>query len=263
MIGNAHRFNGSLIDQKMKLFIYYPYGFPDIKTSLDIMSVLLESRVDGLEIGYPFSDPVADGPVIQKASTIALTHSLRLERCLEDVTQLRKQSPSTPIYLMTYSNPLWFRGLDVCAALTQKSGLDGWIIPDVPHKSAEPFRQALHSHNLAWVPLVSLNLPQRTLASICASADHFVYAISTLGVTGPRKGLDPNLNKFLQTLARISQHPVFVGFGIAQPYQAKQLLGKCQGIIVGSALIRIVLNHKTGWESHLRRFILSLRNAIE
>lgn len=255
------RIKGLPFENRLIFTAYFTYGYPSVEESLEIMRLLFECGVDVLEVGYPFSDPVADGPTIQKAVTIALEQHLRLEKCLDDIAGIREKFPDKPIYLMTYLNPLYQRGFDVFALHAAQTGLDGVIIPDLPYESSAPIKDVLNDHQLGLVYLVSNNLDEQKLSKIAGDSDDFVYAISTLGVTGERNTLDPRLEGFLNTLQSISQQPIFVGFGISRPSHIVQLHRRCHGVIVGSALIRLVMEHPGEYMDHLKSWLQSMLEA--
>ncbi len=257
-IDRGRRFEQLPVQQRMLFVAYFTYGYPDAATSMAVMRLLLDAGVDVLEVGYPFSDPVADGPTIQKAVTEALKNSITFEQCMADIHRLREDFPEKPIYLMTYMNPIFRRGIQQAAKLAAEAGLDGFIIPDLPHISSPAVASHLHKYGMGLVRLVSNNLPPERMKVIARASDDFVYAISTLGVTGARDRLDPALSEFLQTLKPLSPRPVLVGFGIAQPEHIKQLRGLCDGVIVGSAILKIVMEHPTDHREQLLKWLQNM-----
>ena len=228
---------------RFALVIYYPYGFPDIPTSLEVMDTLLAMGIPILEVGYPFSDPVADGPTIQRAVAWALRHRPSLQTFFDDICRLHRAWPDRALYLMTYLNPLHRLGVDRAAQFSAYSGLRGWIVPDLPYEEAEPVARTLESVGLHLVLLASNNLSDERLEKITRRTRGFLYAISTLGVTGVRERLDPVLETFLDRIRRWASVPVYVGFGIARPEHVEAVADRCDGVIVGSAVIQAVLDH--------------------
>lgn len=228
--------------RSLQLVVYYPYAFPDPPTSLDVLETLLAMGVPTIEVGYPFSDPIADGPTIQKAVAWALRHRPRLTQLLEDLGGLRRRWPDRRFYLMTYLNPLHRMGLDRAAAASAEAGLTGWIVPDLPLEEAGPVAALLEDQGLDLVLLASNNLSDERLAAVARRSRGFVYAVSTLGVTGARDTLDPLLRSFLERLRAVSPVPVYVGFGISKPEHIRAVADLCDGAIVGSAVVQAVLD---------------------
>jgi tryptophan synthase alpha chain len=226
----------------VQLVVYYPYAFPDGPTSLAVLEALLEMGVPTVEVGYPFSDPIADGPTIQKAVAWALRNRPRLTQLLDDLGGLRRRWPDRRFYLMTYLNPLYRRGLEQAAAASAEAGLTGWIVPDLPLEEAEPVAALLEARGLDLVLLASNNLSDDRLAAVARRSRGFVYAVSTLGVTGVRDALDPLLQSFLERLRAVSPVPVYVGFGISKPEHVRAIADWCDGVIVGSAVVQAVLD---------------------
>ena len=257
-IHRNRRFQRLPVGQRMLFVAYFTYGFPDAATSLSVMRLLLVAGVDILEVGYPFSDPVADGPTIQKAVTEALKNSITFEQCMADIHRLREDFPDKPIYLMTYMNPIYHRGIQRAAKMAAEAGLDGFIIPDLPHVSSFSVASHLHAHDLGLIRLVSNNLSPDRMKAIAGASDDFVYAISTLGVTGARDRLDTALADFLKTLKPLSPRPVLVGFGIARPEHIQQLHGLCDGVIVGSAILKIVMEDPAEYRQQLIQWLQNM-----
>jgi len=209
-------------------------------TSLEATEALLValdlSGADVIELGIPFSDPIADGPVLQAAATRALRAGATLPKLLELMTRL-KGKLHTPVVAMGYLNPLLAMGLDVFAAAAADAGLSGAIVPDLPLEEAEPLRTALGAHGLDLIPLVAPTTGSERMKAIAASATGFVYYVSVTGVTGARAELPTDVAERIAELRKASSAPVAVGFGIARPEQAAALRGIADGVVVGSALV--------------------------
>jgi tryptophan synthase alpha chain len=161
---------------------------------------------------------------------------------LDDLGGLRRRWPDRRFYLMTYLNPLYRRGLEQAAAASAEAGLTGWIVPDLPLEEAEPVAALLEARGLDLVLLASNNLSDDRLAAVARRSRGFVYAVSTLGVTGVRDALDPLLQSFLERLRAVSPVPVYVGFGISKPEHVRAIADLCDGVIVGSAVVQAVLD---------------------
>jgi tryptophan synthase alpha chain len=222
-------------EQGAALIVYVCAGDPSLDETERLVPQLAAAGADIIEIGVPFSDPIADGPVIEAAAVRALAGGTTLRRILGMVTRLREGGLETPLLLMTYMNPLQrLGGLGVVAG----SGIDGLIVPDLPHDEAAPLRAEAEAAGLDLVGLAAPTTPPDRLRAIGASATGFLYYVSVTGVTGARADLPPDLPAQLALARAASSVPVAVGFGIESPAQARALAPHADGIIVGSALIK-------------------------
>lgn len=217
------------------LMPYMMAGYPDGETSRAVAEAYAESA-DLVELGVPFSDPLADGPTIHAAATVALEAGTTLETAMEICAQI---SERVPVVFMVYSNMvLAHGGAEAFAGRALAVGAAGAIVPDLPLEEAEPVRTAFAAVGLALVPLVAPTTPPERRARICAAAQGFVYAVSTVGTTGERDELPPELNHLVAATKADSEVPVAVGFGIGTPAQAAQVGEVADGVIVGSRLVR-------------------------
>lgn len=215
---------------------YVMGGFPDLATSRQIGEAYVEAGADLVELGVPFSDALADGPVIQAAGTRAL----RLGTTLTDVLSVgRGLSPQVPVVLMTYANVVLSQGPERFADRLREAGISGAIIPDIPLEESAVYVAAFDDAGLAFVPLVAPDTPDARMAEIGARARGFLYTIAVKGTTGERQNLDPGVGEVIQRARRSTDVPVAVGFGISTPDHARRAaeLG-AQGIIVASRLVR-------------------------
>jgi tryptophan synthase alpha chain len=217
---------------KKALIGYVTAGFPKKSGFVSLVQHLNTSGLDVLEIGVPFSDPVADGAVIQQSSQIALANGVTLDWILRTVALLRRTT-QLPIVLMSYTNPILAMGLEKFFARAHHSGVDGLIIPDVTPEEGKPFEDAAGKHHLQIIYLAAPTTPPRRLKRIARSTRGFLYAVSLTGVTGERRGLAPGLTDFLRSIRRYTKKPVAVGFGISSPEQVRRLRHSADGIIVG------------------------------
>src|SRR5438552_3703017 len=199
-----------------------------------LLQAIDEAGADVIELGLPFSDPIADGPVLQAAATRALKAGATLRGLLAMAGKLRLRAP---VVTMGYVNPIESMGASVFARALRESGLSGAIVPDLPMEEAGPLREALAAEGLDLVPLVAPTTPPLRAAAIAKSARGFVYYVSVTGVTGARTALPEDLEQKLAALRAASPAPVAVGFGISRPEQAAALKGKADGIVVGTALV--------------------------
>lgn len=221
------------------LVAYHMAGDPDLARSVDVFCALVDGGADVLEIGVPFSDPTADGPVIQAAGERALEAGTSLRRVLEQVVPaVRQQCPDTPLVAMGYVNVVLAFGVERFAREAREAGLSGAILPDLPPEESGPVRAALDACGLDLVPLCAPTTSPARAASIVKEARGFVYCVSALGVTGARAELPPDLAARLDGVRRLTPLPVVAGFGISSGAQARALAPHVDGVVVGSALVR-------------------------
>ena len=224
--------------------------------SAALLRAIDEAGADVIELGLPFSDPIADGPVLQAAATRALAGGATVRGVLAAAAQLRLRAP---VVAMGYINPIESMGPRAFAQALRAAGLCGAIVPDLPLEEAQPLREALGQQQLELVPLVAPTTPPQRAAAIAASARGFLYYVSVTGVTGARAELPPDLAARLAELRALSPVPVAVGFGISRPEQAAALKGKADGVVVGSALVAAA--HERGVAA-AAELVRSLRAAL-
>ncbi|MGE5046922.1 MAG: tryptophan synthase subunit alpha [Deltaproteobacteria bacterium] len=215
-----------------------------------------EAGADVIELGLPFSDPIADGPLLQAAATRAIAARTTLRDLLAMAGKLRLRAP---VVAMGYMNPIETMGAGAFAAALREAGLCGAIVPDLPLEEAEPVRAALEKEGLDLVPLVAPTTPPERAARIARTARGFLYYVSVTGVTGARAALPEDLEKRLADLRAISTAPVAVGFGISRPEQAAALKGKADGVVVGTALV--AMHHDKGVQA-AAEFVRALRAVL-
>ncbi len=245
------------------LIIYFCAGDPDLETTKKLVLTAAAEGADVVELGVPFSDPIADGPAIQAASTRALKAGTNLPKILEMVSEVRART-EVPIILMSYYNPLLRFGFDSFAVQASSCGVDGLIVPDLPLEESEELRSTIHKKNISMIPLVAPTTPQKRLGSILASARGFIYCVSLTGVTGARKNIAPGIPQYLTRVKKQSSYPVALGFGISTNEQAREAASWCDGVIVGSAVVNLVASY-SGSQDLLRevsRFIGGLKKAV-
>ena len=227
--------------KKIGLVIFLTVGFPDLEATLELIPALVSAGADAIELGIPFSDPLAEGPVIQESSFKALQQGIRLQDCLDVVAELRDQVPDTPLILMGYYNPILRMGLSRFAEQAHESGVDGLIVVDLPHEEIGSLDSECRARAIPIIPLLA---PTSTEASIIAStefASGFVYCISVNGVTGARESVS---QEGLDLIDRVRAHtslPVAMGFGVSTRKHVEDVGLQAQAAVVGSALIRVML----------------------
>jgi len=221
-----------------------------------LLQAIDAAGADVIELGLPFSDPIADGPLIQAAATRALSARTTLPDLLARVSRLRLRAP---LVAMGYMNPIESMGSRAFARALREAGLSGAIIPDLPLEEAAPLREDLSAEGLDLVPLVAPTTPAERAARIARTARGFLYYVSVTGVTGARSGLPDDLQARLTELRSLSPVPVAVGFGISRPDQAAALKGKADGVVVGTAIV--ATHHDKGLQA-VSDLVRSLRSAL-
>ncbi|HEY5815216.1 MAG TPA: tryptophan synthase subunit alpha [Solirubrobacterales bacterium] len=217
------------------LMPYMMAGYPDRESSLAVAGAYVEAGADLVELGVPFSDPLADGPTIHAAGTEALAKGATLETALEVCESI---SARVPVVLMAYANMILACGAGDFARRAADAGAAGAIVPDLPLDEADEIRGALSGAGLALVPLLAPTTPSERRERICAAAQGFVYVVSTVGTTGERQALPPGLAELVAATKQCADVPVAVGFGIGTPEQAAEVGRVADGVIVGSRLVR-------------------------
>jgi tryptophan synthase alpha chain len=244
------------------LMPYFTLGYPTPEDSLAILQAIAGAGADLIELGIPFSDPLADGPTIQHSTQVALERGMTLGRALEITAELRSCHVSQPLLLMGYYNPILAYGVERFVRQAVSAGVDGFIIPDLPPEEAADLEAACRLRQCALVYLLApTSTPERT-ATITAHTSGFLYLVSVVGVTGRRESLATDLEPFLNRARRAANVPVAVGFGISTPDQAQTVGRLADGVIVGSALIEAVSGSARPTEA-AARFVRSLRRALE
>ncbi len=240
-------------------------GDPDYETSLDIIKVLMDSGADMLELGLPFSDPIADGPTIQRASQRALESGITPDRAFELIRRVREQNGEIPIGLLTYYNLVYGRGVEDFCGQVAEAGVDSLLIADLPIEESAPVLSAACEEGLAQIFLAAPTTPGRRLRKIIRNSKAFIYVVSVLGVTGARDELEPRTIETIKRIRGLTGLPLLVGFGISRPEQVWSLLrAGADGVIVGSALIKLIEEHlgcRQRMKSEVERLALALRHA--
>jgi tryptophan synthase alpha chain len=232
----ADAFASTRAEGRAALMPYLMGGFPDQETATAVARAYADSGADLIELGVPFSDPLADGPTIHAADTAALAAGATLESVLETCAAV---SERLPVVVMIYANML-LGDAPGSAAKLAKAGAAGAIVPDLPLEEAPPVREALNEHGLALVPLVAPTTPDERRRQICEVAQGFVYVVSTVGTTGEREEIPPELTGLAEATRNDAEVPVAVGFGISTPEQAATVGEFADGVIIGSRLVREV-----------------------
>jgi tryptophan synthase alpha chain len=220
-------------------------GDPSLERTLSAALELEKAGVDVLELGVPFSDPLADGPVIQRSSERALSRGVTLARVLDVVREIRKAS-QLPLVLFSYLNPLLQRGLERVAKEAAQAGADGVLVTDLPPEEGEAWIAAARAAELDTIFLASPTSPDERLRKVAEASRGFVYAISRTGVTGERQALSDDARPLVARLRALTRVPVALGFGISTPEQVKEAAAAADAVVVGSALVRFLEEHPQG-----------------
>lgn len=240
---------------------YMVAGYPSYERSLEVFELFAEEGADIIEIGMPFSDPLADGIVIQKASTISLSKGNKLEDVFRLVSFLRK-SMEIPIVLMGYLNPIYKMGIDSFLSNCAQAGVDGLIIPDLTPEEADEFVTSAHERNISTIFLVAPNTTDERIKTIAELSTDFVYCVSLLGVTGSNDGLPEDIGNYLTHVKKLSGRKTLVGFGVNSRQTAAQLMPFADGIVIGSAIVERV-NGEESSLNDLRTFLKELRETLD
>jgi tryptophan synthase alpha chain len=220
---------------------FMPYavlGYPTPDLSLQVVQALVAAGADLLELGVPFSDPLADGPTIQAATQCALERGVTLADCIAMVAELRTRGIDTPALLMGYVNPILAYGIERFVADSAGAGVDGFIVPDLPPEEAKELEVACQQHGLALVYLLAPTSPLPRIELIAERSQGFIYLVSLTGVTGARNRLPPDLADFVARVRNVTRKPLAVGFGIGSGKHAQAVAQLADGVIVGSALVQ-------------------------
>jgi tryptophan synthase alpha chain len=240
---------------------YFTAGDPDLPTTRDLVRAALAEGADAVELGVPFSDPMADGPVLQRSAARALAAGTTLPRVLELVAKLRSES-GQPIILMGYYNPFFRYGVERIAADAAAAGADGFLCIDLPPEEASELRVAARGAGLDLIALLAPTTPVARVRTIARAASGFLYFVSVLGVTGARAELPAELPALVRRARAVTPLPLGVGFGVSRPEQAAWIAGFADAVIVGSALARLVEEGAGEAPARVAGFLGGLRRAL-
>jgi tryptophan synthase alpha chain len=239
---------------------YIMAGYPDVKTTPEIAEALAENGVDIIELGIPFSDPLADGVTIQKAGHEALKHGTTVKACLEAARELRKRTV-IPLVFMTYYNPVLNYGTEVFCRSCREAGINGLIVPDLPPEEGSGLEEITRTHDLDMIYLLAPTSTGERINAVAERSKGFIYLVSLTGVTGARDTLPAELENFVKRVRDKTDKPLCVGFGISSAEQAKRVGAIADGIIVGSRLIQLIEEDDT--LAALKSFVAGLRRALD
>lgn len=231
------RIKKALTEKGKKVFIpYIMAGDGGLEALKERLIFLQNSGADAIEIGIPFSDPVADGPTIQKAGLRALAHGTTVKKVLKDIAAYKTEI-KVPLIFMTYANPVIAYGIEAFATDAANAGISGCIIPDLPLEEEDLVLAPFEKNDLALIRLVTLTTPKERIRKIAATATGFIYAVTVTGITGSRTKFSDDLAEFLSYVKSVSSVPVLAGFGVSTAEQVEEVCRHCDGVIVGSKII--------------------------
>lgn len=244
-----------------KAFIaFITCGDPDLQTTREAVKEAVRNGADLIELGIPFSDPTAEGPVIQEANVRALQGGVTTDKIFDMVRGLRKEV-NVPLVFMTYANVVYSYGTDRFLSACREIGIDGLILPDVPYEEKEEFAPAAKKYGIDLISLVAPTSHAR-IANIARDAEGFLYIVSSLGVTGTRQEITTDIPGMVKIVREASDIPCAVGFGISTPQQAAEIAQAPDGVIVGSAIVKILAQHGKDAPPHIGAYVKSMKDAL-
>jgi len=252
-------FAATRAEGRAALMPYLTLGYPSPEMTIPLARAVVEAGADILELGIPFSDPLADGPTIQRATYRALQQGMTVARCLEMAAALRREGVGAPFVLMSYCNPIMAYGEEAFCRACQEVGVDGLIVPDLPPEEGEALEALCRARGLALVYLLAPTSTPKRIRRVAERTRGFLYLVSVTGTTGAREHLPPDLADFIRRVRAATEKPLAVGFGISRPEQARAVGALADGVIVGSALIQAV---EAQGVSGAAAFVADLRRAL-
>jgi len=248
--------------QNGKAFIgFVTGGDPNIEKSKEFALEMIKAGADIVEIGIPFSDPIAEGPVIQEANIRALGNGATVEKMFTLVQDLRKET-EVPLVFLTYLNPVFHYGYDSFFKKASLCGLDGIIIPDLPFEEQAEVREAASAYGVDIISLIAPTSEAR-VKEIAANASGYIYLVSSMGVTGVRSEITTDLDSIVKTIRSVTKVPVAIGFGIHTPDQAAKMAQMADGVIVGSAIVKIIAEHGGEAGPRVYRYVKEMKDAVQ
>jgi len=235
-------------------------GDPDLDTTEKLLYALYEAGADIIEIGVPFSDPVAEGPVIEAADTRALKAGCTVVKLFDLVAKVRTDIKA-PLLFMTYYNPVFVYGVSKFTEHSADCGLDGFIVPDLPFEERDELLAPCKTHGLELISLIAPTSGTR-IEKIAGNSEGFIYCVSSLGVTGERQDIDDSARYMVEQVKRVSSIPCAVGFGLSTPEQAGKIAAFSDGVIIGSAIVRLAAEYTRDCVKPIYRFAKEIKQAI-
>lgn len=244
-----------------KAFIaFVTCGDPDLETTAKVVRAAVENGADLIELGIPFSDPTAEGPVIQGANLRALRGGITTDKIFAFVKELR-HDVKVPMIFMTYANVVFSYGAEKFISTCRDIGIDGLILPDLPFEEKEEFLPACRQYDVDLISLIAPTSENR-ISMIAREAEGFIYIVSSLGVTGTRSEIKTDLASIVNVVRENTKVPCAIGFGISTPEQAKKMADISNGAIVGSAIVKLIEKYGTDAPEHVAEYVKSMKDAI-
>lgn len=235
-------------------------GDPDAETTVKTILEMVHAGADLIEIGIPFSDPTAEGPVIQAADIRALQGGMKTETAFDIVAKVREQS-DVPIVFLTYLNPVFHYGYEAFAQQCQKVGVDGIICPDLPYEEKHELSDVAEKYGLDIISLIAPTSKSR-IQMIAKEAAGYIYVVSSMGVTGVRQEITTDIGEMVKAIRQVTDIPCAVGFGISTPEQAAQMAGISDGAIVGSAIVKLMAQYGKEAPAHVYEYVKEMKDAV-
>jgi len=235
-------------------------GDPSIEKTKEFVMEMIRAGADLVEIGIPFSDPIAEGPVIQEANNRALAAGATVEKLFNLIADLRKET-RVPLVFLTYVNPVFHYNYDAFFKRCSEAGLDGIIIPDLPFEEQAPVLEKADKYGIDLISLIAPTSEAR-IKEIAKNARGFIYVVSSMGVTGIRSQITTDISSITKTIKSVTEIPAAVGFGIHTPAQAAQMARIADGVIVGSAIVKIAAEYGAQAGSHIYRYVKEMKDAV-
>ena len=244
-----------------KAFIpFITCGDPDLETTKKVVKAAADNGADLIELGIPFSDPTAEGPVIQEANLRALSNGITTDDVFELVREIRKEV-FIPLVFLTYANVVYSYGTERFLKTCSEIGIDGIILPDVPFEEKEEFAPVCEKYGVDFISMIAPTSENR-IAMIAKEAKGFLYTVSSLGVTGTRSNITTDLASIIDVVRKNSDVPAAIGFGISTPEQAAKMAAVSDGAIVGSAIIKILAQYKKDAPKYVGEFVKQMKDAV-
>ncbi len=257
------RFEQLAQEGRRALVMYLTIGYPQRDAALDLVPAIVEAGADMIELGVPFTDPLADGATVQHATEIALRNGVNVKFCLETVRTLRAQGIGVPMLFMGYYNPMLQYGLERFCADAHEAGVDGLIVPDLPPEESHELQAACIAHDIDLIFFLAPTSTDERMREVAERATGFIYCVSLTGITGSRTEIAAQLPEFLARVRAATSTPLAVGFGISEPRHAQKVAEIADGVVVGSALLNVVEHAAEQGTDEVRAFVASMREGTD
>jgi tryptophan synthase alpha chain len=243
------------------LITYLTAGDPNLNKTAEYIITMSQSGADLIEIGIPFSDPTAEGEVIQSAMSRALLNNISIDDIFEMVKKVREEI-ETPLVFMTYINPVLSYGYDNFFKKCRQTGISAIIVPDMPYEEQNEIKEFTDKYDIAIITMIAPTSKER-IAMLAKQANGFIYLVSSLGVTGVRSKITTNIGEIVSEIKKVTNTPVAIGFGISTPEQAKEITNQADGAIIGSAIVKLIAENKENASPKLAEYVSKIKTAIK